>query len=148
FGRWWRLSAFLEPIRSESRLSALRPEGASEIAASQLDLDCDAVLAGDRPVCVSFDGRLTRFFTVDPEARRLIPLGSLAGAFRLYGRPRGGWIGGFHGNDRLVVHPETREAVRIPLGNARVRRVEANDRLISTVQWIRRGSTVRIYRFD
>jgi hypothetical protein len=66
--------------RSRTSFLGLGAEGASRLATSDLSVSCAQPPIGGRgPVCAAFDGRLTRFWKYDGDARRFEPLGQLRG---------------------------------------------------------------------
>jgi heat shock protein HtpX len=68
--------------RQTTQLLRARPDGTQEIATSRLDLDClTSPVGSDGHVCVSFDGRWSRFWRFDSRVERPVAAGQIRHAF-------------------------------------------------------------------
>jgi hypothetical protein len=101
----------------------------------------------DEPAtCAAFDGTTTRFFNVEPRARRLTALASIAGRVTLHGEGDRGWVAGWWNRAPVLVRAATREAVRIPARTGeRLEQLAIGNAVIAAVSWNERQSTVRLY---
>jgi hypothetical protein len=139
---------FIQPeLRTESRLWGLGEAGRAAFATSRIDVTCrSSVLMDDPTTCAAFDGTRTRFFTVDPEAKRLTAVASIAGRFSLRGNGDRDWVDGWWDGTPVVLHATTREAMRLPASrDERPYHLAIGDTVMAAVSWSRDASTVRVY---
>ncbi|HEV3214575.1 MAG TPA: M48 family metallopeptidase [Vicinamibacterales bacterium] len=139
---------FLRPgSRTEPRLWRVDDSARSVFATSRTDLSCRGSVLMDEPAtCAAFDGTTTRFFNVEPRARRLTALASIAGRVTLHGEGDRGWVAGWWNRAPVLVRAATREAVRIPARTGeRLEQLAIGNAVIAAVSWNERQSTVRLY---
>ena len=148
-GLSWELAQFVEPSeRMTSRLLAISPRGATEIATSRLSLSCEVSPAiGDPPICVSFDGTRSRLFTIDPADHALTARAVLPGQFLLFHADAGGWaVGWWRGSAVAInVRPDTRDALRYTEpDDVEIGQVTISGQHVAIVVSSGQGSVVRI----
>jgi hypothetical protein len=137
-------------FRTESRLWTVGKHGDSAFASSQLELACrGGSLDNEGTRCTAFDGTRTGIFAVDPEARRLIPLASVAGRFRFHGASGGGWVPGWWDRSPVLFRAATREAIVVEgRGGDRPFQLAVTDLIVGTVSWNAGGPTIRLYSLE
>lgn len=149
----WELAQLVEPSeRMTSRLLAITPSGATEIATSRLSLSCEvSPLIGELPICVSFDGTRSRIFTIDPATHAIMARALLPGQFLLFHADAGGWaVGWWRGSAVAVsVLQDPREALRYAeRDGSEIGQVTVSGQHVAVVVSADRGSTVRIGSFQ
>ena len=145
-----RRARLIQPwSRTEARFWALDQHGQSAFAASRLNLTCFGSPDDEPATCSAFDGRRTRFFTVDPGTRQVAALSSLDDRFYLRGVSGRGWVSGWMDRGPLVLRARTRQAVRIS-GPRRGRpyHLTVAEKTLGAVSWAESGSVVRLYPIE
>jgi hypothetical protein len=145
----WELAQFVEPSeRMTSRLLAITPGGATEIAISRLYLSCEvSPLIGEPPICVSFDGTRSRIFTIDPATRAITARALLPGQFLLFHADAGGWAVGWWRGSAVAVNvlQDTPDALRYTgQDQAEIGQVTVSGQHVAVVVPADRGSIVRV----
>jgi Zn-dependent protease with chaperone function len=145
----WELAQFVEPSeRMTSRLLAITPGGATEIAVSRLYLSCEvSPLIGEPPICVSFDGTRSRIFTIDPATGAITARALLPGQFLLFHADAGGWAVGWWRGSAVAVNvlQDTPDALRYTgQDQAEIGQVTVSGLHVAVVVPADRGSIVRV----
>jgi hypothetical protein len=131
-----------------SRLLAITPGGATEIAVSRLYLSCEvSPLIGEPPICVSFDGTRSRIFTIDPATGAITARALLPGQFLLFHADAGGWAVGWWRGSAVAVNvlQDTPDALRYTgQDQAEIGQVTVSGLHVAVVVPADRGSIVRV----
>jgi hypothetical protein len=151
-GAWsWTMMVMLDQM--PTRLTRITPNGATEIATSQLDTSCsDRVLDLARLVCMAFDGTRTHLFVLDPAGGMAQPIGSLAVRFVSYRPTREGWLSGWINSGwidstQLAVDVVSRRAIGMPR-ELRAGELTVAGRVAATLTHGASSTHVRLYRLD
>jgi Zn-dependent protease with chaperone function len=148
-GQWSRL--FRPLIRTDVRFWTVNERGQSAFAASRLSLSCFGSPDDEPATCTAFDGRRTRFITIDPGTRQLTALASLDERFIFRGASGGGWVSGWMDNrwadgGPLVLNARTRQGIRV--AGRRPYKLTVSGKTLAAVSWTDSGSFVRLYLIE
>lgn len=133
-------------MQTEARIWRAAPDGASELARSQLHASCTDAADPGALVCSAFDGVATRLLRIDAATGRITPVGIVDGRFTASGGSSPGWVTGWLSSGPAALRLAPLTGVRVERAE-RATSIAAGTDAIGTVSYGANGSVVRIYRF-